>query len=67
MNRNVCPADTTIEQIADRIVTSGRITRMDEVCLHQFIRSNTELNSNDLDLIRRLLDRLQMGLLKLEG
>jgi hypothetical protein len=66
MHTNGCPVDTTIEQIADRIVTSGRITRMDEVCLHQFTRSNTELNSTELALVRRLLDRLQMGLLKVE-
>ena len=55
---------TSIEQIADRIVASGRITRADERFFLRAALSETPLGEAEMNQINRVLHRLQMGLLK---
>ncbi|QKD84490.1 hypothetical protein HPC62_21925 [Thermoleptolyngbya sichuanensis A183] len=53
-----------IGDVANRIVATGKITREDEQMLHQVMMSDLYLGMEDLRHIRIVLDRLQMGLLR---
>ncbi|BAU42296.1 hypothetical protein [Leptolyngbya sp. O-77] len=53
-----------IGDVANRIVATGKITREDEQMLHQVMMSDLYLGMEDLRHIRIMLDRLQMGLLR---
>jgi hypothetical protein len=57
--------ETTVEQLAQQIFASGQITRADENLLHQITMSEIILSREDLNQIRRVMERLQMGLLRL--
>lgn len=57
-------SDNSIEQIAERIIASGRITRADE---HFFLRtalSGDPPSDAEMGQIKRVVDRLHMGLLR---
>lgn len=55
---------TSIAQVLDRIFASGKITRSDENYLLRATLSNHTLNEVELRQINRVLNHLQMGLLK---
>ncbi len=55
----------TIRQIVEKIFTSGAITRADQKSLRQAMFADHQLSSEDADQIKRVFDRLQMGLLKI--
>jgi hypothetical protein len=57
-------ADVSIEQIADRIITSGRITRADERFFMRAALSGNPLSAHEMGQIKRVVDRLHMGLLR---
>lgn len=54
----------TIAQVIDRIVRSGRITRVDEACFLHAMVSDTPLSHEEQNQVRHLFDRLRMGLLQ---
>lgn len=54
----------TIEQVTSRIVASGKITRADERLLLKAATSEQPLSDRDLGQVKKVLDRLKMGLLK---
>lgn len=53
-----------LKQIVSRILASGRITRADEKIFFKALVTETALSSEEMDLIHRVLDRMQMGLIK---
>jgi hypothetical protein len=57
-------ADISIEQIADRIIASGRITRADERFFMQAALANVPPSEEEMSHIKRVIDRLHMGLLR---
>ncbi len=66
MNVNACPSpELTIEHVAKRIVDSGKITRADARFLHGVMTSDLSLSTEGLGQVRRILDRLQSGMLKI--
>ncbi len=60
-------APIPFSQIAARIVASGRITRADENYLLHTNLSGSALTLEELDQVRNLIERLQMGLLRVEN
>ncbi|MDX2214147.1 MAG: hypothetical protein SFY66_12735 [Oculatellaceae cyanobacterium bins.114] len=54
----------TIEQVTNRIVTSGKITRSDERYLLKAATSEQTISDRDMRQVKHVLDRLKMGLLK---
>ncbi|MBD2459727.1 hypothetical protein H6G89_01605 [Oscillatoria sp. FACHB-1407] len=54
----------TIEEITNRIVASGRITRADERFLLRAATSEQPLSDRDMRQVKHVLDRLKMGLLR---
>lgn len=54
-----------IREVTSRIFATGKITREDERALHQVMVSDMYLDTGDTSQIRDVLDRLQMGLLKI--
>ncbi|MBW4579984.1 MAG: hypothetical protein KME42_10485 [Tildeniella nuda ZEHNDER 1965/U140] len=54
----------TIAQVIDRIVRSGRITRVDENYFLHAMVAGTPLSHEEQSQVRNLFDRLQMGLLQ---
>ena len=54
-----------LEQSIQRILTSGRITAVDRSCLLRAALIDAPMLPHQADLIRRIFDRLQMGLLKI--
>lgn len=53
-----------LKQSVSRILASGRITRADEKVFFKALVTETALSSEEMDLIHRVLDRMQMGLIK---
>lgn len=53
-----------IRDVTNRIFATGKITREDERALHQVMVSDMYLDTEDMNQIRSVLDRLNMGLLK---
>ena len=59
-----CSHEPVIRDVTSRIFATGKITREDERALHQVMMSDMYLDTGDVDQIRGVLDRLQMGLIK---
>ena len=59
-----CSHEPAIRDVTNRIFATGKITREDERALHQVMVSNMYLDTGDVDQIKGVLDRLQMGLIK---
>jgi hypothetical protein len=57
-------APSTIAQVIDRIVRSGRITRLDENYFFHAMVSDTPLSHEEQSQVRNVFDRLRMGLLQ---
>lgn len=55
---------TLLIEVINRIFASGRITRADEESLMRAMTSEHPLSGDELSQVRRVLERLQMGLLK---
>jgi hypothetical protein len=53
-------APVSLEQLVERILTSRKITRLDQHALLAL----SKLNSQECALINRVFDRLRLGLLK---
>lgn len=53
----------TIAQVIDRIVRSGRITRVDEAYFLRAMVADTPLSREEQNQVRNVFDRLRMGLL----
>ncbi|MBW4695040.1 MAG: hypothetical protein KME27_25090 [Lyngbya sp. HA4199-MV5] len=54
----------TIAQVIERIVHSGRITRVDEAYFMRAMVANTPLSHEEQNQVRNVFDRLRMGLLQ---
>lgn len=54
----------TIAQVMDRVVRSGRITRVDEAYFLQAMVADTPLSHEEQTQVRNVFDRLRMGLLQ---
>ncbi len=54
----------TIAQVVERILASGKITRADQVSLQRAMSSENPLSGEESRKIKRVFERLQMGLLK---
>ncbi|XGW00486.1 MAG: hypothetical protein ACAF41_16315 [Leptolyngbya sp. BL-A-14] len=54
----------TIAQVIDRIVRSGRITRVDEAYFLHAMVADTPLSHEEQSQVRNVFDRLRMGLLQ---
>ena len=59
-----CSHEPVIRDVTSRIFATGKISREDERALHQVMVSDMYLDTGDVDQIRGVLDRLQMGLIK---
>lgn len=57
-------APLTIAQVIDRIVRSGRITRVDEAYFLHAMVADTPLSYEEQSQVRKVFDRLKMGLLQ---
>jgi len=63
----VSPLNTiTVRQVVKRILNSGRITRADEKFFLRAMVAEESLTNEEMQQISMVLDRLQMGLLKVE-
>ena len=62
---NVRPLKTRLKETVERIIKSGRITRADEDLLFQAATSDQVLTPEEMKLVQRVFDRLQMNMLKL--
>ena len=58
------PLKVRLRETAERIIATGRITRVDEKLLFQIATSNHALPEEETALIKLVFDRLQMGMLK---
>jgi hypothetical protein len=63
LKNSPCP-QTSFEQVVDRIFASGKITRSDENYFLRVLLAERSLNETELLQINTVLQRLQMGLLK---
>lgn len=54
----------TIAQVIDRVIRSGRITRVDEHCFFHAMVAETPLSQEEQSQVRNVFDRLNMGLLQ---
>ncbi|MGF1495653.1 MAG: hypothetical protein ACFB8W_02345 [Elainellaceae cyanobacterium] len=61
---NINTSRDTLQSVSDRIFATGRITRSDKDWLLKAALSNSELSSAEMEAVRRIFDRLQMGLVK---
>jgi hypothetical protein len=57
-------SQSPVTQVTERIVASGKITRADETVLLQASGSETPLTPVELERIRQVMDRLEMGLIR---
>lgn len=57
-------AEITLSSVVQRVLASGRITRADEKFFYGAMVADMALNEVELQLVNRVLQRLQMGLLK---
>ncbi len=53
-----------IGQIMRRVIASGKITRADEFVLLQEMASDVSLSTEDMALLRNVMQRMDMGLIK---
>ncbi len=60
-----CSHESEIRDVTTRIFATGKITRDDERALHRVMVSDMRLDPDDMSQIRGVLDRLQMGLVKI--
>jgi hypothetical protein len=63
INRNP-RSHITIGQILRRVLATGKITRADEMFFLRTLASGVSLDDQEMDMVSDVLDRLQMGLLK---
>ncbi|MBD2201088.1 hypothetical protein H6G33_00535 [Calothrix sp. FACHB-1219] len=54
-----------VQQIVDRILSSGRMSRQDHNLLTSTVLANGNINDGDRRQINRIFDHLQTGRLKL--
>lgn len=57
-------SENTIAQVIERILASGKITRADQISLQRAMSSENPLSVEETRKIKRVFERLQMGLLK---
>jgi hypothetical protein len=57
-------SNLTIGQIINRILTSGKITRADEMFFMRALATETTLNEREMDMVSDVLNRMQMGLIR---
>ncbi|HIK29291.1 MAG: hypothetical protein N3E45_15175 [Oscillatoriaceae bacterium SKW80] len=57
-------SENTIAQVIERILASGKITRADQISLQRAMSSENPLSVEETHKIKRVFERLQMGLLK---
>jgi hypothetical protein len=63
----ISPLNTiTLRQVVKRILHSGRITRADEKFFLRAMVAEDPLTTEEMAQISTVLDRLQMGLLKVD-
>lgn len=62
---NVRPLKVRLKETAERIIKSGCITRADEDLLFHAATSDQVLSAEEMKLVQRVFDRLQMNMLKL--
>ena len=67
MNKLTSPSRSyfPLSPIINRILTSGKITRADESCFLKAATSDQPLSEEDSQQIRRIFERLEMGLLRI--
>jgi hypothetical protein len=58
------PTQVTVEQVINRVITTGKITLADKDWFLRAALSDDFLTSQELRQVRNILDRLQMGLIK---
>lgn len=63
MSRSHHSTQLTIAQVLERIIRSGRITRIDENYFFHAMVAETPLSPEDQSKVRNVFDRLSMGLL----
>lgn len=56
--------NSPVAQVTDRIVASGKITRADETILLRASGSEIPLTPAELEQVRYVMDRLEMGLIR---
>jgi hypothetical protein len=64
MPRQRYSSQSTIAQVIDRIVCSGRITRVDENYFLHAMASDVPLSHDEQNQVRNVFERLRMGLLQ---
>jgi hypothetical protein len=52
------------QQVIDQMLISGQVTRQDEARLFSIMASDLTLSQSELHQVRRVMERLEMGLLK---
>jgi len=57
---------TTLRQVVKRILDTGRITHLDEKFFLKAMVAEEPLTTEEMRQVNQVLDRLQMGLLKVE-
>lgn len=63
----ISPINTvTLRQVVRRILSSGKITRADEKFFLKAMVAEEPLTQDEMKQVSNVLDRLQMGLLKVE-
>jgi hypothetical protein len=63
----IAPLNTvTVRQVVKRILSSGKITRADEKFFMKAMVADEPLTQDEMKQVNDVLDRLQMGLVKVE-
>ncbi len=63
----ISPLNTvTLRQVVKRILQSGKITHADEKFFLRAMVAEEPLTTEEIEQVHTVLDRLQMGLLKVE-
>lgn len=57
-------SSNTVTQAVDRVLNSGKITAADKTVFMQALGTDDPLTSEEIEQINNLMNRLQMGLLK---
>lgn len=53
-----------LQQVIERILNSGQITSTERVWFHQIITTDLVIDEKTMIQVRRVFERLQMGLIK---
>lgn len=56
--------ELSLQQVMERVLTSGQITSAQRIWFHQLIMADLTLAPETLLQVRRVFDRLKMGLIK---